>query len=205
MKKGTIVLILGMLAAVIFAGCGSKLDVDKNTIALQKNGNILEAAVEDFSESYYSEEELTAYINEAVDTYVSENGDKSVSVTDSKVENGKAYLTLKYENIDNFSDFTGIESFSGSVIEAQSAGYDFDVDFCAVGDEAGPDTVSSDVVLSADDLKVFIVKDNSDIIVPGTIVYFSAEGTSLSAKDTVAVAPKESDTDESVLVYVLYK
>ena len=67
------------------------------------------------------------------------------------------------------------------------------------------ETVSADEVLKEDDLKVFIVKENSDIVVPGKVVYVSAQGTGVSAKDTVTVEPKENDTDESILVYVLYK
>lgn len=206
MRKTTAVLCMSALAAVLLAGCGSKLNVDKNTIALQKNGKVLEAAVEEFDRSYYDEEELESYIDDAVEEYTSENGKKKVAVTDFKVEEEKAYLTLKYESADVFSDFTGTECFSGDLMEAQTAGYDFDVDFRAVKDgKAGDDPVSSAEVLDDDDLKVLIVKGNSDIIVPGRIVYVSSEGAEVSAKDKVAVQPKENDTDESILVYVLYK
>ena len=192
--------------SMLLGACGAKLDVQENTIALQKNGKILEAAVESFGQSYYDQEELDTYVQNAVDDYTAEHGKKSVSVTESKVEEKKAYLTLQYENAETFSDFTGIECFSGSIVEAQSAGYDFDLDFYPVTDgKADTKTVKGSTLLDDDDLKVLIVKENSDLIVPGKIAYVSTEGTEVTSEKQVNVTQKEQDTDEAVLVYVLYK
>ncbi len=192
--------------SMLLGACGAKLDVQENTIALQRNGKILEAAVESFDQSYYVQEELDTYVQNAVDDYTAEHGKKSVSVTDSKVEEKKAYLTLQYESAETFSDFTGIECFSGSIVEAQSAGYDFDLDFYPVTDgKADTKTVKGSTLLDDDDLKVLIVKENSDLIVPGKIAYVSTEGTEVTSEKQVNVTQKEQDTDEAILVYVLYK
>lgn len=192
--------------SMLLGACGAKLDVQENTIALQRNGKILEAAVESFDQSYYDQEELNTYVQNVVDDYTAEHGKKSVSVTDSKVEEKKAYLTLQYENAETFSDFTGIECFNGSIVEAQSAGYDFDLDFYPVTDgKADMKTVKGSTLLDDDDLKVLIVKENSDLIVPGKIAYVSTEGTEVASEKQVNVTQKEQDTDEAVLAYVLYK
>lgn len=192
--------------SVLLGACGAKLDVQENTIALQRNGKILEAAVETFDQSYYKEDELNSYIQNAVDDYTAEHGKKSVSVTESKVEEKKAYLTLQYENAETFQDFSGIECFSGSIVEAQSAGYDFEQDFYPVTDgKADKKTVRGSSLLEDDDLKVLIVKENSDLIVPGKIAYVSTEGTEVTSEKQVNVTQKQQDTDESVLVYVLYR
>ena len=192
--------------SMLLGACGAKLDVQENTIAVQRNGKILEAAVESFDQSYYDQEELNTYVQNAVDDYTAEHGKKSVSVTDSKVEEKKAYLTLQYENAETFSDFSGIECFSGSIVEAQSAGYDFNLDFYPVTDgKADTKTVKGSTLLDDDDLKVLIVKENSDLIVPGKIAYVSSEGTKVTSEKQVNVTQKEQDTDEAVLVYVLYK
>ena len=191
---------------MLMAACGTKLDVQENTIALQRNGKILEAAVETFDQSYYKEDELNSYIQNAVDDYTAEHWKKSVSVTESKVEEKKAYLTLQYENAETFQDFSGIECFSGSIVEAQSAGYDFEQDFYPVTDgKADKKTVRGSSLLEDDDLKVLIVKENSDLIVPGKIAYVSTEGTEVTSEKQVNVTQKQRDTDESVLVYVLYR
>lgn len=206
MRKRMVALSRCIGMCMLMAACGTKLDVQENTIALQRNGKILEAAVETFDQSYYKEDELNSYIQNAVDDYTAEHGKKSVSVTESKVEEKKAYLTLQYENAETFQDFSGIECFSGSIVEAQSAGYDFEQDFYPVTDgKADKKTVRGSSLLEDDDLKVLIVKENSDLIVPGKIAYVSTEGTEVTSEKQVNVTQKQQDTDESVLVYVLYR
>lgn len=206
MRKRMVALSCCIGICMLMAACGTKLDVQENTIALQRNGKILEAAVETFDQSYYKEDELNSYIQNAVDDYTAEHGKKSVSVTESKVEEKKAYLTLQYENAETFQDFSGIECFSGSIVEAQSAGYDFEQDFYPVTDgKADKKTVRGSSLLEDDDLKVLIVKENSDLIVPGKIAYVSTEGTEVTSEKQVNVTQKQQDTDESVLVYVLYR
>ena len=206
MRKRMVALSCCIGMCMLMAACGTKLDVQENTIALQRNGKILEAAVETFDQSYYKEDELNSYIQNAVDDYTAEHGKKSVSVTESKVEEKKAYLTLQYENAETFQDFSGIECFSGSIVEAQSAGYDFEQDFYPVTDgKADKKTVRGSSLLEDDDLKVLIVKENSDLIVPGKIAYVSTEGTEVTSEKQVNVTQKQQDTDESVLVYVLYQ
>ncbi len=206
MRKRMVALSCCIGMCMLMAACGTKLDVQENTIALQRNGKILEAAVETFDQSYYKEDELNSYIQNAVDDYTAEHGKKSVSVTESKVEEKKAYLTLQYENAETFQDFSGIECFSGSIVEAQSAGYDFEQDFYPVTDgKADKKTVRGSSLLEDDDLKVLIVKENSDLIVPGKIAYVSTEGTEVTSEKKVNVTQKQQDTDESVLVYVLYR
>lgn len=206
MRKRMVALSCCIGMCMLMAACGTKLDVQENTIALQRNGKILEAAVETFDQSYYKEDELNSYIQNAVDDYTAEHGKKSVSVTESKVEEKKAYLTLQYENAETFQDFSGIECFSGSIVEAQSAGYDFEQDFYPVTDgKADKKTVRGSSLLEDDDLKVLIVKENSDLIVPGKIAYVSTEGTEVTSEKQVNVTQKQQDTDESMLVYVLYR
>lgn len=206
MRKRMVALSCCIGMCMLMAACGTKLDVQENTIALQRNGKILEAAVETFDQSYYKEDELNSYIQNAVDDYTAEHGKKSVSVTESKVEEKKAYLTLQYENAETFQDFSGIECFSGSIVEAQSAGYDFEQDFYPVTDgKADKKTVRGSSLLEDDDLKVLIVKENSDLIVLGKIAYVSTEGTEVTSEKQVNVTQKQQDTDESVLVYVLYR
>ena len=165
--------------SVLLGACGAKLDVQENTIALQKSGKVLEAAVESFDQSYYDEEELNTYVQKAVEAYTQEHGKKSVS---------------------------GVECFSGSIVEAQAAGYDFDLDFYPVTEgKADKKSVKGSTLLKDDDLKVLIVKANSDLIVPGKIVYVSADGTEVTSEKQVNVTQKKQDTDEAVLVYVLYQ
>lgn len=216
MKKKVIALCLGTAAVSMLAACGSA-DVTENTVELKKNGKIVEYTMEDFAESYYDAEELKSFIQSEVDTYQEEN-EGSIKVSKSEVEDQTAYLTIQYDSVDTFSDFNGIDCFAGSIVQARSAGYDFDADFIDVasGDseadsEGSVDeleilpVVPADIVLQDDELKVFIIRDDVDIIVPGTIVYVSAEHTEVTAGNTVSVNIEDEETDKDVLVYVLYK
>lgn len=81
---------------MLMAACGTKLDVQENTIALQRNGKILEAAVETFDQSYYKEDELNSYIQNAVDDYTAEHG-KKVGVCDGV--KGRGEKSISYASI----------------------------------------------------------------------------------------------------------
>ena len=194
------------MCAAVLTGCGGSLDVEVSTIALQKNGKITETSIEDFSASYYDEDELAAYIEEAVDEYVEENGKGTVKVSSSLVEESEAYLTIKYDSSDTYADFTGEECFSGDLLEAQAAGYDFDTEFYAVSDgETAAETVSSETVLEDEELSVFIVRTNAAVQVPGTILYASADSSEITSSDTVSYVSDGENEDEMRLVYVIYE
>ena len=194
------------MCAAVLTGCGGSLDVEVSTIALQKNGKITETSIEDFSASYYDEDELAAYIEEAVDEYVEENGKGTVKVSSSLVEESEAYLTIKYDSSDTYADFTGEECFSGDLLEAQAAGYDFDTEFYAVSDgETASETVSSETVLEDEELSVFIVRTNAAVQVPGTILYASADSSEITSSDTVSYVSDGENEDEMRLVYIVYE
>ncbi len=200
--KRPVIITAAAVGMLVFQGCGS-LKVDSNTISLQKNGRITEAIVEDFSQDYYDEEELRSYIDSQVDAFSAEDGRGQVKTSGYKVEDGKVHLNVRYEDADTYGAFNGVEIFCGTVVQAQAEGYKFDTDFVTVEDGKANGTADTQTVLGDDELKALIVRENTDIIVPGTIQYVSAEGTQVTAKDTVTME-KKSDTSVAPLVYVIY-
>ena len=48
MKRNITLCLMTVLMAAALAGCGANLDVDKNTVYVQKKGGIIEATVEPF-------------------------------------------------------------------------------------------------------------------------------------------------------------
>ncbi|MCD8153057.1 MAG: hypothetical protein LUD71_08375 [Clostridiales bacterium] len=145
-----------------------------------------------------------------------EDSDATVEVKKNEVEEQTAWVTIEYDSTDTYADFTGTACFSGSVVQAQAAGYDFDVNFVSADEkteEADESSViegavseasylSGSEVLEQDDLKVLIVGAAVDVIVPGTVRYVSADTASIGGKNTVTTTA-ESDSD--VLIYVLYE
>jgi len=187
MKKKAAVL-LGLLAS-----CGST-SVTENTVELKKNGKVIEYTVEDFSASYYDADELTEFVDAQVASYL-EDSDATVKVTKNEVEEQTAWVTIEYDSTDTYADFTGTACFSGSVVQAQAAGYDFDVNFVSADDEPGEEEESS--VLTG-----LIGGTAVDVIVPGTVRYVSADTAAITGKSTVTTT---ADSNSDVLVYVVYE
>ena len=214
MKKQLMLLCTAAAAAGLLAGCGAA-DVTESTVELKRNGSIVEYTIEDFSESYYDSDELQSYIDSAVEEWSGAN-EGSVKVKRSEVEDGTAYLTIQYDSAETFSSFNGIECFAGSIVQAQSAGYDFDMDFAEIGGEADDGEsssveaeiqplVSGETVIEDDDLKVLIIRDHVNIRVPGKIAYVSADHVQVEGGNTVTADEDDGSADHDVLLYVLYK
>ncbi len=214
MKKKLMLLCTAAAAVSLFAGCGDA-DVTESTVELKRNGRIVEYTVEDFSESYYDSDELQSYIDSTVEEWTGAN-EGSVKVKRSEVEDGTAYLTIQYDSAETFSGFNGIECFAGSIVQAQSAGYDFDMDFVEIdgGEDDQEDSsveaeiqplVPGETVIEDDDLKVLIIRDHVNIRVPGKIAYISAEHLQVEGGNTVIADEDDGSADHDVLLYVLYK
>lgn len=214
MKKKLMLLCAAAAAVSLFTGCGDS-DVTESTVELKRNGRIVEYTVEDFSESYYDSDELQSYIDSTVEEWNGAN-EGSVKVKRSEVEDGIAYLTVQYDSAETFSGFNGIECFAGSIVQAQSAGYDFDMDFVEIdsGEDDQEDSsveaeiqslVPGETVIEDDDLKVLIIRDHVNIRVPGRIAYISAEHVQVEGGNTVVADEDDGSADHDVLLYVLYK
>ena len=193
-----------LLASVLFAGC-SAAKAETNTIELEKNGKITEYIVEDFSEDYYDEEELEAYLEEEVESYTSENGSSSVKLSGFKVEDGTASATIKYEDAADYASFKNVDFFLGTIVEAETEGYSFDeVEFLSVEDGAAGDAADTDAVLENDQNSVVILQEALTVVVPGEICYVSSEGAEVAAEDT-AVIRADEETGSVPVVYIVYE
>ncbi|MCD7981691.1 MAG: hypothetical protein LUF32_05190 [Clostridiales bacterium] len=126
----------------LLSACGSA-DITENTLELKKDGSIVEYTVEDFSASYYDADELESFVDTEVEAYLAEN-DGSIRVSRNEVEDQTAYLTIKYDSAETYADFNGIECFVGSIVQAQAAGYDFDLDFIDASAEEDSDGSDED-------------------------------------------------------------
>lgn len=207
MRKGMSLFLVMILSMMLLTACGGALTVDNNTVYVQKKGKITGATVENFDKDYYDAEELEAYVNERVASYTSEHGEKSVKVDQFSVEEGVAKLNIKYAGYEDYARFNEVEIFSGTVPQAMAAGYDFSGTFLKAEDGRLSGSADKEEVTADDDYKVVILNEKVDVKVDGTILYASADYTSLAAKDTVSIVlPEESqDGEELALTYIIYK
>lgn len=203
MKKTVFALIM-ILCTGLLSACSQKTDADVSTVFVGKKGSIISVDVETLDRDYYSTEELETYIAGHLEEYTQENGD-TVEEVSFDVEEGTAKLKMKYDSYEDYAAFNGIELFTGTVVAAQAAGYDFDTEFYSASEEEGKaKSPAKDEILSDDDSKVVVIRANVNVCVPGDILYVSAQDTELVDKDTVSVTG-EGANEEAALTYIIYK
>lgn len=186
MKRFAAIALVFIMCVGMLTGCGS-YKADENTVFVLKHGKIVTTDVEEFDEDTYAKSDLEDYVNETIDNYTAENGKNTVKLKDLTVKDGKATLTLEYKTVDDFSSFNGIELFSGSMAEALVAGYKFDAQFVSVKKGSVENKIDASEFMDDDKLKVAIVKENTCVNVPGTILYVSTENVVLKDKNTVSI------------------
>lgn len=87
-------LLLGTCLLFI-GGCGSGADADTDTIYITKKGVIDALNVAAFEQDYYDEAELSAYIEDTIQNYVSGAGDGTVKLETLKVEDQVAKVQIR--------------------------------------------------------------------------------------------------------------
>lgn len=207
MKKITGAALVMILCIGILSGCSKKTDVENSTIFIGKKGNIVSVDVESLDKEYYDAKELETYITEHVTEYTDKNGD-TIEKASFRIEEGIAKLQMKYNSFEDYARFNGIELYTGTIVAARAAGYDFDTEFISVKKEKEGESKaaspSKEEILAEDDNHVVIIKANIDVKVPGTVLYVSAKDTQVTGKDTVSITG-EGAGEEAGLTYIIYK
>ena len=176
-----------LLCAGMFAGCGKEADADTNTVCVAKNGTVTSIDVESLDQDYYDGEELEAFVDAAIEEYNAANEKNAVELKDLTVGDGLAKLKLKYKSTEDYTAFNGIPLFQGKVVTAQAAGYDFDTDFAGIAKDGSVTGVTKDEILAQEDLKVVIIKANTDVKIDGRILYVSCDNVTVTGKDSVSI------------------
>lgn len=217
-----------IIAALFLSGCGkASMDVDANTLYVGSDGKLTEVIVEDFGKDYYDEDELKTYIDDAVESYQSESGKSDVAVKKYEVKDQIAKLLMEYDSSDSYAAFNKTEIYVGTVLKAQAAGYEFDVNFYTPeqsGEESAKTedaqdesteevaantgdaavSVSADTVLGEDNNRVLILKQDTNVQVKGEILYVS-DHVKVTGKNTAAVYGEGADSTDAGLAYIIYK
>ena len=207
MKKSMSLCLVAVLVLLTLAGCGKKLNVDKNTVYLKKKAMYIGAIVKKFDKYYYVAYDLQSFVNDRVEAYVSTHEKDSVKVDEFSVEEGVAKLNVSYAGYEDYAALNEVELFAGTVPQALAAGYDFDAAFLKVEEGKLGGEASKEEIIGASDYKVVILSEKLDVKVDGTIAYVSSQYTSLASKDTVSITLPEDaiDGEEMTLTYIVYK
>ena len=209
MKKFRCIGMIMILCAGLLAGCGESFTADENTVYVGKNGKVLTVDVEAFEADYYSEAELQDYIRAEVDAYTETAGKNSVKLSKLTVENGIAKMEMSFKTVEDYTAFNGIELYQGNTVNALAAGYRFDTDFTKVVDGAFAGSATKDEIYEQDDLKVVVIKANTNVQIDGEIQYVSTENVTVTGTNTVSISDGSDEEDTSfetdVYTYIVYK
>ena len=176
MRKLRTVLLLGCMASFICA-CGLGNKVDTNTVAFDKNGEVTETIVEDFSQPYYDIEELKTDIQAEISQYNAKAGSEdAVKLGDMELTDEKVIcVEMEFKSSADYKAFNEKELFWGTVADAYGAGYEF----TSMRDVSQEGIVlSAKDVLEKGDMHIVILEEAQQVIVPGKIAYTS-DGVSL--------------------------
>jgi len=186
MKRVVSVLLCLILCASLFSACGKDYSSANSTVYVLKNGKVVCVDVEDFDESVYSVADLQTYAEEKINLYNSENGKDAAKLQSVTCENSRVSMMIEYKTVEDFTKFTGVNLFVGSIAEALAAGYDFSGDFYQVGEEGSRDTsVSSASFVSDSSYKVAIIDSAYCVNVYGEIAFYSGKYTTMVDKSTL--------------------
>jgi len=180
-----------VLMFAMLTGCANYAeDYDKNTIIVKGNGSLVEVAVEDFSESSVTEMDLTAYIEKQIEGY-NTTQDKEVVKNNTLLteDMSKVKLVLTYKDIDSFNGFNLLECILEDFSEANEdymRGSFTAMDGSSVKASKMEDTKKA---------KVFVISEETDVVVDGEILYYNNE---VSVKDGVATTTGE---DNAIIIF----
>lgn len=206
MKKFMSTVLAMLLCVGLLSGCGTTLEGEDSVVYVDKKGTVYSLDVEALDQDYYDSEELEEYVNEAVSQYTSVNGSGSVKVNSLTVENGVAKLSMKYKTAADYTSFNGIELYQGNIVDALAAGYVFDGDFAKVEEGNVVGSATKQEIYEQDDLKVVIIRANTDVKIEGEICYVSCENVKLTGADSVSIRQGyylENGATEAVAAEVL--
>lgn len=201
---------LVVIAAIIIAVVCKVVGVfdstaDESMITIMDDGKIVCEEVTDFSKKDYSKTELKTFIKRQIKEYTAENGANSVKLDRLKVKGDVAYAKITYASADDYSKFTSLGLYTGTVKQAAKKGFDFADAFVSVKDGVKGTSVESLDITSQKKLKVAVIKENISVTVDGEILYVSDACTTMVDKNTVAIAQPDGNEDATQLTYIIYK
>ncbi|MCR5666168.1 MAG: hypothetical protein K6G01_05010 [Eubacterium sp.] len=229
MKKFIVSMALTGVLVGTLAGCSGGTSADVTSIEVSKNGEITNIIKEDFSEDYYSEEDLKSFIDEQIETYTQEHSDAEIDAKSISFDEESGVLTAKltFGSYEDYAGFNSVTLYAASVIQAMADGYSFDEDFYDVTSVAEAETESEssgsgslstqedtnyktvdvDTIKSDSDLKVVVTNERLAVKVKGDILYVSDPTAQVLDDDMVELPDTQAyETGaETPVVYIVYK
>ena len=158
----------------------SSENLTADTLLAKSNGVLQVATMEDFDKTYYNLNELEGFITKEIDAYNQKAGDKKITVDEVRLHSGRAIMLLTYSGMDQYAAFNDATAayFNGGISEVP-----LNLPATLVTAKNGS-LASTQEILQDDKLKILVLNEPYDIMVDGTIKYYS-EGATYVDKNKV--------------------
>ncbi|MCH4193040.1 MAG: hypothetical protein LKF52_12090 [Butyrivibrio sp.] len=184
-----------VLTMVVLAGCGSYngARAKSTTIGLNSNGSVVNAIIEDFSQSYYDVDELKKSIDTEINDYNSAKGEDLVSLKKLAKDGDNVRVIMTYRSAEDFADFNKETFYYGTASNAAEGGIKLPD---SLNDTDGKAAQTSAIENYAD-RKVVVTADKARIVTPYPIAYVSEDVKLISSTEADLSAVKD---DTAVLL-----
>ena len=188
---------IALILAIAATGCGQQKQ-NMTTMTIDPEGKVTYVIYEDFSEDYYSADELSKMAEKEIAEYNSEYISPKISIEDAKVveddDNVRVKLTMTFDSYSDFSNFNQESLFYGTVKEARESGFTVST---GLVDEKG-DKIPDSYLEDHEDKHIIITDDRARIQAPYGIEYMS-NGTTLNGKKEADISAITADTAQLLL------
>ncbi|SHO47788.1 hypothetical protein [Anaerocolumna xylanovorans] len=186
-----------LLCLVMLVGCSKNKEIDtkniqKNTFLIKKDGSIEAGTVESFDKAYYNLEELEKYVTDKIGKYNASKGAETIAKKNLELKDANAVLVITYETIDDYNGFNQTDDKLLTTAEAKNGNIELPESFTAVKKHK---TVTLNKALENKKYKVLILKEKLDVLLQGTIKYYS--GGTLVDKHNIETA----ESGSTIIVY----
>ena len=205
--------ILAAIAAMITGcsgGAAPAFAPTESSLYITSEGTVTSATVETYEESYYSADELKAYVEEVLAEFNgaagTDSADKLATVKECTMADGTAKLLIDFKSADSYLDFMGQYPDEESEIQVTDLDITTVTDGVTKGYIVGETftktsgdgkTVAADEVMKQTKLYVAAVEGAALIQTDGTIQYIS-EGVTVVGTNMI-------QTPEDEVSYVVFK
>lgn len=167
-------------------------EISVNTILARPNGELQVATIEAFDKPYYNLTGLEEFVMQEVNAYNQKAGADKIAVEKIQIVNQNAVMMLSYTGMDQFCSFN---EMPGAYFNGGMENVPLDLPATLLNDKGKPE--ASAEVINNQKYKVLVLFEPYDIIVDGTVKYYS-DNAKLLEKNKVRGA-------ESGMTVVVYK
>jgi hypothetical protein len=210
--KGVVLVMALVLVTVSICGCSKSKKASAEpksdtTFQVYSDNSFIVTYSEDFSEDYYSKDELSEMVDKEIAEFNENDAvskDNGISKDFLEVKDKKAVLKIKFNNYKDYNAYSSgyVDSsrnaklFLGTYEEAIGEGYSCNTKFIKTDDST---ELSIEDIKADSELYIMYTNEGMRIAIEGTIV---AAGANVTVEDNIA---KTSDKKENYIVYKLKK